>query len=170
MSSSLRAYVFQLTTLGRRQWIVAAAGAFAAALLMGLPTDVVPNPFYTRMTPIVWWDYPVWALSALLAGLVLATYVRRAPVGSPGGAAFGGGLLSFFAVGCPICNKLVVALLGVGGALTFFAPVQPYLAAAGLALLTGSFAFRLRQLARCPVLPPRPEPELAMPRARGHSR
>lgn len=142
----------QLGTFSRRQWLAAGAAALATALLAGLPTDVVPNPFYRRMTPILWWDYPVWAATAVLAGLVIATYVRRVPVGASGGAVLGGGILSFFAVGCPICNQLVVALIGVGGALSLFAPVQPYLAAAGLALLAVSLVVRLRRLARCPVL------------------
>ena len=35
--------------------------------------------------------------------------------------------LSFFSVGCPICNKLVVFLLGIGGAMTFFNPLRPFL-------------------------------------------
>ena len=98
-------------------------------------TDIVPNAFYVRMTPILSWNYPVRAATAVLAGLVVATYVRVRPVGSSVGATAGGGLLSFFAVGCPICNKLVVALIGVSGALSFVAPIQPYLALVGLALL-----------------------------------
>jgi len=39
----------------------------------------------------------------------------------------GGGLLSFLAIGCPICNKLVVLALGLGGVLRWFAPIQPLL-------------------------------------------
>lgn len=143
--------VLQVATFTRRQWLAAGAGALATVLLTGLPTDVFPNRFYTRMTPVLWWNYPVWAVTAILAGLVLATYVRRVPVGSSAGAALGGGLMSFLAVGCPICNKLVVALIGVGGALSFFRPMQPYLAAAGLALLAVSLGHRLRQLGRCPT-------------------
>jgi len=37
----------------------------------------------------------------------------------------GASVLATFAIGCPICNKLVVALLGVSGALTCWAPLQP---------------------------------------------
>lgn len=157
----------QLRAFSRRQWLVAAGAAAATALLTGLPTDIFPNPFYRRMTPILWWDYPVWAATAILAGLVIATYVRRVPVGASGGGVLGGGILSFFAVGCPICNKLVVALVGVGGALSLFAPVQPYLAAAGLALLAVSLVVRLRRLARCPVLVIPQGPMLAILRGRG---
>ena len=121
----------QLRGFTRRQWLVAAAVAAGTALLTGLPTDIVPNSFYVRMTPILWWNYPVWAATAVLAGLVVATYVRVRPVGSSVGATAGGGLLSFFAVGCPICNKLVVALIGVSGALSFIAPIQPDLRLSG---------------------------------------
>ena len=145
--------VLQLTTFTRRQWLAAGSGALATALLTGLPTDVLPNPFYTRMTPVLWWNYPVWALTAVLAGLLLATYVRPVPIDSSAGAALGGGLMSFFAVGCPVCNKLVLALIGVGGALSLFAPIQPYLAAAGLGLLAASLGARLRRLERCSAVP-----------------
>ncbi len=36
--------------------------------------------------------------------------------------AAGGGLLSALAIGCPVCNKAVVLLLGSAGALTVWAP------------------------------------------------
>jgi hypothetical protein len=109
------------------------------------------------MTPILWWNYPVWVATAALAGLVAATYVKRLPAGSTGVAA-GGGLLSFFAVGCPICNKLVVGLIGVSGALSFFAPIQPYLAGIGLALLAVSLLVRLGQSSQCVAPDPSPAP------------
>jgi hypothetical protein len=122
----------------------------AAALLTGVPTDIVPTGLFGRMTPVRWWDYPVWALSALLLGLIAATYVsaprlRRERTG----LAFGGGLIAYVAVGCPICNKLVVAALGAGGALAYFEPIQPALAGASLALLAATFVARLRGLAAC---------------------
>jgi hypothetical protein len=27
------------------------------------------------MTPVLWWNYPVWVLTAILTGLIVATYV-----------------------------------------------------------------------------------------------
>lgn len=153
----------QLRTFARRQWFVAAGVTVATAILTGFPTDIVPNPFYRRMTPFLWWNYPVWAATAVLAGLVFATYVRVRPAGSSVGATAGGGLMSFFAVGCPICNKLVVGLIGVSGALSLFAPVQPYLAAGGLALLVLSLVLRLRVLESCET---EAGPPLAIPRHR----
>jgi hypothetical protein len=54
----------------------------------------------------------------------------------------GGGLLSALAIGCPVCNKLVVMLLGVSGALTVWAPLQPVLGVVSVALL--GWALRTR--------------------------
>ena len=62
-----------------------------------------------------------------------------------------GGLLSFFAVGCPICNKVVVIALGTSGALTWFAPVQPYLGVFALGLLAWALRVRLRGEVACTV-------------------
>jgi hypothetical protein len=130
--------------------VVALAVAAATALAVGIPTDVVPTDLYRRMTPVVWWNYPIWAATAVLAGLVVATYVRAPDQAVEGaGKALGGGVVSFLAVGCPICNKLVVAALGVSGALTYFAPVQPVLGVASVALLAVVLRRRLQSLAAC---------------------
>ena len=105
---------------------------------------------------------PVWIASSLLSGLLVAvaTSVRaRAcpPRRRRADAAGGVGLaLGWLAVGCPTCNQLVVGFLGVSGALSYFAPVQPWLAGASLALLIGALAWRLRALARASIPSGRP--------------
>jgi hypothetical protein len=126
--------------------------------VIGVPTGLVRTSLYTRMTPATWWDYPLWVISALLVGLTAATYVRRggvvgpAPRGAP--RTLAATLLSAFAVGCPICNKLVVGLIGVSGALTYWAPLQPVLGALSIGLLLAGLAVRLRGQAAC-ALPAR---------------
>lgn len=131
------------------QWAVAAVGALLAALVVGVPTDVVPNPLFSRAVPVQWWNYPALALTAVLAGIVLSTFVGRRPGGGRLGAA--GGLLSFLAVGCPVCNKLVLLLLGTSGALTYWAPMQPLLAVVSVGLLAEAALRRLSAQAACPV-------------------
>ena len=143
----------------REQWparrlAAATLSAVVFALAVGVPTGVVPTSFYTRMTPVVWWNYPVWAATAVLGGLVVATYVRRPADRTPRNgtaAASGGGVLAAFAVGCPICNKLVVSVLGVSGALTFWAPLQPALGAASVVGLAWVLRRRLRNEYACSV-------------------
>jgi hypothetical protein len=140
------------------QGTLALAVAIGVALVIGVPTGIVETPWYTRMTPVLWWNYPVWLISSLLTGVLVATYIKtpvRAPAGQ-GGKTLGASLLSVFAVGCPICNKLVVLALGVNGALTWFAPAQPLLAVASLGLLGYALRARLQTPRQCVVEPARP--------------
>jgi len=150
-----------MTTWTTRRWTVAAAAALLVALAVGLPTDVIPNPVFGRPVPVTWWSYPVLVVTAVLGGLLAATYVRddgRALVDGldaadertarKGGIA---GLLSFFAVGCPVCNKLVVVALGSVGARRWFEPFQPLLAALSIVLMFVALRSRLRNADSCPV-------------------
>lgn len=128
--------------------------AAVSALLIGLPTDVIPNPVFGRQgTPVEPWAVPVLAVTAVLSGLLFATYFRPETsveeLDRPGRFGSAGGLLSFFAVGCPICNKLVVIALGTSGALSWFAPIQPYLGVLALGLLAWALRVRLQGEVAC---------------------
>ncbi|MGI8712205.1 MAG: hypothetical protein ACR2NR_03285 [Solirubrobacteraceae bacterium] len=60
-------------------------------------------------------------------------------------------VLAGLAVGCPICNKVVVAAIGVTGALSYWAPLQPVLGVASILVLLGGLLVRLRGEVACPV-------------------
>ena len=64
-----------------------------------------------------------------------------------------GGFVSFLAVGCPVCNQAVVALVGTSGALSWWAPVQPVVGLLAVGLLVYTLRKRLDtyQLAACPI-------------------
>lgn len=134
-----------------RRWLAAAVAAGLTAAVVGLPTALVPSSMFTRMTPVTWWSWPVWTLTAVLGGLVAATYVRNDGPGGRGGggAGAGGGLLSALAVGCPVCNKLIVAVLGVTGAMQWWAPLQPLLGLVSVGLLAWALRTRLRGERAC---------------------
>lgn len=109
-----------------RQWAVGTGGVVLAAMLIGIPTGIIATPFYHRMTPVTWWSYPAWAVTAALEGALLATYVRTgAAARASTRQATTGGVLSFLAVGCPVCNKLVVFAVGVSGACSTGRPCSP---------------------------------------------
>lgn len=135
------------------RWVVAAAASSVTALFIGIPTGIVRTGFYTRMTPVLWWNYPIWAASSVMTGLVVATYIRGAAssTGTEAKFASGGSLLSLLAVGCPICNKLVVLAVGATGAMNLWAPVQPVLGIVSLALLVWALSRRLRGEVACTV-------------------
>lgn len=124
------------------------------ALAIGIPTAVIPNPWFARMVPAGPANYFFWVASSLLTGALLATYVLpRSTRDRMAAATAGSSYLGLLAVGCPVCNKLVVALLGVSGALTYFAPIQPLLGAAGILLAATGLTIRLRGAARSCALP-----------------
>jgi len=139
----------------RRRWIAALVAAAATTVLMGVPTALIPTPVFGREVPPTAWAWPVLLATSVLSGLLLATYVREPGQAEPATTASRsgtiGGLLSFLAVGCPVCNKLALLALGYSGALQWFAPVQPFLAAVGVVLLAGALRQRLRGQLACPV-------------------
>ncbi|WP_207223901.1 hypothetical protein [Pseudonocardia sediminis] len=128
------------------------ATAALGALSLTVPTAVLPTPWFDREIAVTWWSYPVVAVVAILGGLVAATYVRPIETPAAGGRrAWVGGALTWFAVGCPVCNKLVLVALGYAGALTWFAPWQPVLAAVSILSLLWALRARLRGQRSCVV-------------------
>ncbi len=110
---------------------VSLGAAAAYAVAVGIPVGIIPNPFFIRMIP---------------AGPLLATYIipLRESVCSLQGQMTAGEFLSYLALGWPICNKVVVLLLGIGGALDYFQPLQPVLGAVSVVLLGYALWLRLR--------------------------
>lgn len=154
LGAAWRAYRLSLPTL---------FGAAAVALLIGIPTDVVPNPWFTRMTPIYADQYIWWVATSLLTGALLATYFSAGAKQAAPVSGIGGGLLGYLAIGCPICNKLIVGVLGVSGALNYFAPIQPALGALAVLLGAIGLVIRLRILGRGCPLPRRSAPAAPPP-------
>jgi hypothetical protein len=128
---------------------------------LGLIAAIVPNPVFGRQIPPEPFAIWVWLLSAPLMGVVLATYTAPAPrlpavplaIAAEDAAraeqrtsVLGtvAGLGAFLAIGCPVCNKVALVLLGWSGAMTIYAPIQPFIGAASLALLAGTVIWRFR--------------------------
>jgi hypothetical protein len=149
-----------------RRWAVAVAVAGGTYLFFGLSTAVLANPVFGREIPPTTWAPEVLIATAILSGLLSATYVRNAgpapirvgstdvtddpvAVSRTARAGVAGSLLAYLAIGCPVCNKLALVLLGTTGALNVYAPIQPYLGAIGVALLAVALIVRLRGEVSC---------------------
>ena len=148
-----------------RRWLAAAGVALGTYLFFGLSTAVLANPVIGREIPPTVWSPNVLLVTAILTGLLTATYVRNdgpAPLPAetaevmpgPRTARAGavGSLLAYLAIGCPVCNKIALLLLGTTGALNIYAPIQPYLGAIGIALLAIALVIRLRGEISCATL------------------
>jgi hypothetical protein len=175
-ANPMRSMGAQLRGWQLRRWLFAAGAAAATIVVVAIPTDMIDTPAFTRDVPVTWWAWPVLIINGILAGLVAATYVARreprassststagrdqatpvvnAPQGQQdSGGKFGavGAFATFFAVGCPVCNKIVLLALGYAGAIQFFEPIQPYLALGAIALLGWAFIVRVRRERSCPL-------------------
>lgn len=132
-----------------------------SGLAFGLVTAIVPNPVFARQIPPDEAAIAVWLLSAPLMGIVMATYTapagpapirlvdlspRETAVAQSRSTTLGGvaSLGAFLAIGCPVCNKVALLLLGASGAMSVYAPIQPVIGIASLVLLAVTAAWRLR--------------------------
>ena len=152
--------------LDRRFAAWALAWGIGSLLLFGLTSAIIPNPVFGRQIPPEPFAIVVWLLSAPLMGLIGATYSAPRVVSSRSTGAVAlamplqpvdssnerragrlgtvAGFGAFLAIGCPVCNKIALVLLGTSGALTIWAPLQPVIGAASVMLLAATLAWRFR--------------------------
>lgn len=135
-----------------KRWMVAIGTAIATAFIIALPTAVIDNPIFGRDVEVTAWSVPVVMITSIFSGLIIATYVKNdAGVYEENSIKIGGAgaFFSFLAVGCPVCNKIALIALGYTGALQYFAPLQPYMAALGVGLLMYALRKRLNGELMC---------------------
>ncbi|MDY0113101.1 MAG: hypothetical protein RBS21_02360 [Corynebacterium sp.] len=122
--------------------LVALGAALATFLIIGLPTDIIPNPIFGRDVPVRPWELPVLAATSVLTGMYFGL---QRPGSEKSAPAIGGAGLAMFAVACPVCNKVILLALGTSGALGFWQPLQPFLAAISLLLLLAAVIWAWRR-------------------------
>jgi len=157
---SVAAVLRDLRELPWAVWPRAVVYGAIAAVLIGIPSDLIDTPIFGRPIEARWLDWVILAITSALIGLIFAI---RPPSSADAGAddaverqgttTMWGGLVSFLAVGCPVCNQAVVALVGISGALSWWAPVQPIVGLAAVALLVWTLRKRLRtyRAVACPL-------------------
>ena len=123
----------------------------AVLLLVGIPSGVIPNQFFVRPLEARPTDYVYLGAITALAMMLGATYGVPRSCSLQDSKALGSGLLLFVGIGCPVCNKVVLALAGASGALTYFEPIQPLFSLAAIVLMGVALVLRLRDIRRSPV-------------------
>jgi hypothetical protein len=122
-------------------------------LVIGVPTDIVPNPVFGREVPVRPWEPWVLLATSVFTGLWFGLQRARRVVAADGSVsgedssapAFSAAGLALFAVACPVCNKIVLIALGTSGALGIWEPLQPWLAAISLVALFGAVTYAARR-------------------------
>ena len=147
-------YLTILRAWSIRRWITVAVSAIITGLVISIPTAVLENSVFGREIAVTSWSVPVIVITSILSGLLFATYVKNDSDNTEDTSlkiGTAGAFFSFLAVGCPVCNKIALVALGYSGAMNYFAPVQPFLAFAGVAILTYALIMRLNGEVKCQV-------------------
>ncbi len=128
---------------------VGAVTALGFGVVVGVVTGAIDTPWLERQTPAFTVDYPIWAANALLVGALIGVSVyaagRRQFSDAP---IYAGGLLSAFAIACPLCNGLLVAVIGAGAAASVIDPLRPWLGAAAAVFMAVMLYRRVQTLRR----------------------
>lgn len=153
-----------MRTWSPRRWAVATVAAVGTAIALGAPTGLVTNPWVLAdpATPV--WSRPALATIAVLAGMLVATFLD--PAGTTGtegrSTRFSPedrrrlgttGAVGAYVLVCPTCTAIVGVALGSAGALSWFAPAQPVAALLAIVLLAEALRRRLRTASRCELRP-----------------
>lgn len=113
--------------------------ASVLALAFGIPTALIPTPYYTRMTPVTFIDYfYLVAISSLLAfylSLFVFSKLKSKIRDRSKVLGWSGGILGFLSFACPVCNVLLVSLFGSALLLTYFEPIRAYVGVMAIVLL-----------------------------------
>jgi hypothetical protein len=109
-------------------------GAFF--VLTGVVTGLVPTPIFDRMVPRTPLDYAFLLLTTVLAGTYAAQRTMRSDC-SGDACGYVGAAGGFFAVACPHCNAILVAVFGASWLATYVDPIRPLFGFGAVALLGG---------------------------------
>lgn len=120
-------------------------------LLFGIPTALLPNPWFRRMIPARAADYVFLLLnSALLAGYIaLHLYEKHELRKGADALAASGGLLNILAVGCPVCNALLVALFGTSAIMAYIEPARVWIGVATSLLVGVAVYLKIKKVKSC---------------------
>ena len=132
---------------GAALWRRAVVAALVVGVVLAIPTTLIANRWFSRMTPTRTLDYVFWVIASALLGLTIALRMSSRSSARPTDAF--GGLGTFLAIGCPVCNRVVVGLLGVSGALNVFAPLQPLLGIASIVVIAFGVRAAMRGAKSC---------------------
>ncbi len=114
-----------------RSLLRGAAVAGAMFVFLGTVAALWANPFFVRMTPAGGFEVSLLLLQSALAGV----YVGLPPSSCGKRTAGAGAIIGFLGIACPVCNKLLVLLIGSALLLEYFEPVRLYVALGGALLL-----------------------------------
>jgi|SRR3989344_2894890 len=125
--------------------IIGVAVSIGFFVLSGVVTGLLPNSLFARMTPTTRLDKLFLVTSSILLGAYVGVhYYKKNIIKKCDTVATTGGIGSFLAFACPVCNKLLMFLFGATALTTYFEPYRPLLGFISSGLLIGALYWRLQ--------------------------
>lgn len=120
-------------------------------LMFGIVTALIPNNLFGRMFPPTIIDYIFLITTSAMLGAYFSLYFygRQNTYRKEDYAAMGGSLPSIFAFSCPLCNVLLVSLLGATTILVFFEPLRPVFGIFGVGILGLALYLKVQSIKSC---------------------
>lgn len=129
-----------------KYWIIGILSSIGIFIIFGVPTALIPNPWFIRMIGKNSFDYGFLILSSILLGAYIGVhYYKKNTAKKCAAVTYSGGIGSFLAFGCPICNKLLVLLFGATALMVYLEPYRPILGFVSIALLGGALYWRIKK-------------------------
>ena len=115
------------------------ATAAAMFVVLGTLAALWKNPLFMRMTPAGGFEIALLLLQSVLAGVYVG--LPRSPCGRRTAGA--GAIIGFLGIACPVCNKVLVLLIGSALLLEYYEPLRLYVALGGVALFAAAVWLKL---------------------------
>jgi len=113
--------------------------------VLGSVSALIPNPFFVRMVESTSLDWIFLISSSVLLGIYTGIhYYKKTVVNACTTTSYAGGIGSFLAFGCPICNKLLIILFGTTALMTYFDPYRSILGFGSIVILLVAIFWRIR--------------------------
>lgn len=128
-----------MTTVSARDVARGLAVAAAMFVALGSVSALWANPLFMRMTPTGGFEIALLLLQSALAGV----YVGIPRVSCGKRTAGAGAIIGFLGIACPVCNKVLVLLIGSALLLEYFEPARLYVALTGAVPLAAAVWIKL---------------------------
>ncbi len=118
-------------------FLIGVTSAIIIFLILGIPTRVIPNNFYTRMIPSTKLDLFFLITISLMLGIYIGLffYLKDKKKKQKNAAAYTGAAGSFLAIACPVCIQLLVLIFGATALMTYLQPSRPYIGFLSIGLI-----------------------------------
>jgi|TARA_B100001964_G_scaffold245570_1_gene333561 hypothetical protein len=120
--------------------------SFLFFLVLGITTDIIPTIFYKRMIQTSILDYVFLISTSIMLGgyLTLNVYGKSKLGKKEDVVALGGGITGLFAFGCPMCNAILITIVGTGSIMFYYEYIRPLVGILSVCIIAFCMYFLLR--------------------------